>query len=89
MFMMLLQGSWHHGGLFMGMHWAWWLFWLAAAVAIAWAFWRVRAERVDAHRAAERSLAAEELLRQRFARGEIDEGELVEKMAALNASRGR
>lgn len=89
MFMMLLQGSWHRGGLFMGMHWAWWIFWIAAAAVIVWAFWRLRADRVDAHRSAERSLAAEEALRERFARGEIDEGELIEKMAALKASRGR
>lgn len=84
---MMLQGSWHHEGLFMGMHWAWWIFWIAVAAAIAWAFWRLRADRVDAHRAAERSLAAEEALRERFARGEIDEEELVERMAALQASR--
>ena len=85
----MLWDSWHHGGLFMGMHWAWWIFWIAAAAVIVWAFWRLRAEPVDAHRMAERSLAAEEVLRARFARGEIDEGELVEKMAALKASRGR
>ena len=86
MFMMLLQGSWHRGGLFMGMHWAWWLFWLAVAVAIAWALWRVRAERVDAHRAAERSLAAEESLRDRFSCGEIDEEAFIERMGVRRAA---
>lgn len=85
---MLMQGSWHDQGLFMGMHWAWWIFWIAAAAAIVWAFWRVRADRMEAHRAAERSLAAEEALRERFARGEIDEEELAERMAVLRASRG-
>lgn len=85
---MLLQGSWHDQGLFMGMHWVWWIFWIAAAAAIVWAFWRVRADRVEAQRAAERSLAAEEALRERFARGEIDEEELAERMEVLRASRG-
>lgn len=83
----MMQGSWHDTGLFMGMHWAWWIFWIAAAAAIVWALWRLRAERVEAHRAAEASLAAEEVLRERFARGEIDEEELGERMAALRASR--
>jgi len=45
--------------------------------------------RMDARRAAARSLAAEEALRERFARGEIDEEELVQRMAALRASRDR
>jgi putative membrane protein len=83
---MILQGSWHGEGLFMGMHWAWWIFWIAAAAVIVWALWRLRADRVDARRAAARSLAAEEALRERFARGEIDEDELAARMAALRAS---
>lgn len=85
---MMLQGSWHHEGLFMGMHWAWWIFWIAAAATIVWAFWRLGADRAEAHREAERSLAAEEVLRERFARGEIDEDELLDRMETLKGSRG-
>ncbi|MDX1623827.1 MAG: hypothetical protein R3199_07580 [Gemmatimonadota bacterium] len=40
----------HHQGLFLGMHWAWWLFWAATFVALAWAFWRLHVDREETHR---------------------------------------
>jgi uncharacterized membrane protein len=79
--------SWHRQGLYMGMHWAWWLFWILALVVLAWAFWRLYADRVAVRREAERRRRAEEILRQRFARGEIDEDELVQRLTALQSSR--
>lgn len=78
--------SWHHQGMYMGMHWGWWLFWLAALAILLWAFWRLLAERSDTHREAEEMLQAEEILRRRFARGELDEEEFARRLAALQAS---
>lgn len=82
------QGEvWHRQGLYMGMHWAWWLFWIAAFVVLGWAFWRLVAERREARAGTRQMVEAEEILRQRFARGEIDQEELVERMRALHAVR--
>lgn len=78
---------WHRQGLYMGMHWAWWLFWIAAAAMVAWAFWRLAAERREAHERVREAVAAEEALRERFARGEISESELVDGMRELRTSR--
>lgn len=86
---MFIQQSdvWHRQGLYMGMHWAWWLFWIGLVLVLAWAFWRLHAERREARAGARRMVQAEELLRQRFARGEIDEEELLDGMRALHAAR--
>lgn len=82
------QGEpWHRQGLYMGMHWAWWLFWILVLLVLAWAFWRLASEQREARTAARRMLRAEETLRQRFARGEIDEEELLERMRALHVTR--
>lgn len=81
-------GGWHHEGLYMGMHWIWWLFWIGTLAVLGWAFWRLYADRAGARREAERMLQAEGMLRERFARGEIDEEELARKMTALRTSRG-
>lgn len=75
---------WHRQGMFLGMHWAWWSFWFATVVVLIWALWRVHAERVEARRDAAVRLSAEELLRQRFARGEISEEEYVAKLRVLS-----
>jgi len=80
-----VQVPWHRQGLFMGMHWAWWLFWIGAALAVLWAFWRLYAD----NRAARRELAqlreAEQELRGRHARGEIDQKQLVFGLTELLA----
>ena len=77
------QLPWHRQGMFYGMHWAWWLVWIATAVVLLWALWRLHADRVETHRDATRRLAAEEVLRQRFAKGEISEEEYVGKLRLL------
>jgi uncharacterized membrane protein len=71
----------------MGMHWAWWLFWIATIVVVAYAFWRLHAERAEARREAARLLEAEEVLRRRYAQSEIGEEELLRRTAALQGSR--
>lgn len=86
---LFLQQSepWHRQGLYMGMHWAWWFFWMVLFVVLGWAFWRLAAERRDARLSVRRLVVAEETLRQRFAQGEIDEEELLRGMRALHATR--
>jgi uncharacterized membrane protein len=84
----MLEGTpWHRQGLFAGMHWAWWLLWLATIAVLIWAFWRLAAERREAHARCREIVDAEEILRGRFARGEIGEAELVDGMRALRGSR--
>lgn len=75
--------SWHEGGLFMGMHWAWWLFWTFTLLVIAWAFVRLVSDRSETHKHVGRKEAAEEALRRRFAAGEIDEDEYARRMKVL------
>lgn len=88
LFLVIQQSEpWHRQGLYMGMHWAWWLFWLAAAAVVVWAFWRLAADRREAHDRVRQIVAAEETLRDRFARGEISEAELAEGLRALRATR--
>ena len=48
----LQQMSWHDGGLFMGMHWMWWLVSLGAFCLLAWAFVRLYADRAEIRRRA-------------------------------------
>lgn len=75
--------SWHDGGMFIGMHWAWWSVWILTLIILAWALWRVVTERSETHRRVEREEAAEKELRRRFARGEIDEDEFAARLRAL------
>lgn len=51
-------------------------------LVLLWALWRVHVDRVEAHRDAEH-LRAEDVLRHRFARGEIDEEEYTRRLQAL------
>lgn len=32
----MAQGR-HHDGLYMGMHWGWWIFWILLLVVVVWA----------------------------------------------------
>lgn len=77
------QLPWHRQGMFFGTHWAWWLIWIATVVVLLWAFWRLLADRREAHRDATRRLSAEDVLRHRFAKGEISEEEYVARLRLL------
>ncbi len=79
--------TWHNRGLYMGMHWGWWVFWIVLLLVVLWAFWRLYAERSETRREAAGAMRAEEALRERFARGEIDEEELTRRLKALELSR--
>ncbi|MBT8335521.1 MAG: SHOCT domain-containing protein [Gemmatimonadetes bacterium] len=80
--------AWHDGGMFMGMHWAWWSIWIVTLVILAWAFFRMFADRSETRRRQRDRERAEEALRERFARGEIDDQEFEARMESLRRSRG-
>jgi len=75
--------TWHDGGMFVGMHWLWWFFWVLTLLVIGWAFVRSAADRSEAHRDVLHREAAEDTLRQRFAAGEIDEEQYTQRMKVL------
>lgn len=80
---------WHRQGMFMGMHWAWWFLWIGTIAIVAWAFYRLAADRMVAKREAARIREAETELRLRHARGEIDDQELARELTALLTSATR
>ena len=82
-----MSDAWHEGGLFMGMHWAWWAFAAGTLLVLVWAFWLAFAERGSTHRKAMKREAAEEALRQRFAQGELSEDRFAEMLRVLRESR--
>jgi putative membrane protein len=75
--------AWHNGGLFMGMHWLWWLIVIGTFCAMAWAIVRVSTDRSTTSRRVDAQEVAEEALRRRFASGEIDEEEFVRRLKIL------
>lgn len=85
--MMSQMQRWHDGGLFMGMHWLWWSIWILAILLLGWALLRLVADQRGTHRRVEREAGAEEQLRQRFARGEIDEEEYERRLRVLHETR--
>lgn len=84
--MLMQHMAWHNGGLFMGMHWLWWAFWLVVFVLLVVAFWRLFADRSETRQRVAHEEAAEEALRKRFANGEIDEDEYVRRLKVLRES---
>jgi len=75
--------SWHEGGMFIGMHWVWWILWILTLAFLLWAFWRMAIDRRETHRRSEGRAEAEAALRERFARGEVDEEEFRKRMRIL------
>jgi uncharacterized membrane protein len=81
--------SWHHQGLYMGMHWLWWIFWIAVALIVLWVFLRLGTDERSRRTEQGRREAAEDVLRRRFSEGEIDEDEFLHRMRLIRESRGR
>ena len=79
-----MNTPWHADGMFVGMHWIWWIIWICTIGVLLWALWRALADRADTHNRVARQEAAEEELRRRFAVGEIDEDEFVQRMRILS-----
>jgi putative membrane protein len=78
--------SWHNGGLFMGMHWLWWGFWIVLLAVLGLAFWRLASDRVQTRRSVTEEEIAEDALRRRFAKGEIGEEEYGRRLKVLRES---
>ncbi|NIU33905.1 MAG: hypothetical protein GWN82_25380 [Gemmatimonadetes bacterium] len=78
----------HHEGMYMGLHWAWWIVWLAIGVALLWGLARTLAWHPTNASSSDRDPAsAEEILHARYARGEISEVEFRDRSRALGRSR--
>ena len=73
----------HDEGLFMGMYWIWWTFWLAMLAVLLLAFWRLLTDRSQTRRTLFEEERAEEVLRHRYATGEIDENEYARRLKVL------
>lgn len=78
-----MSTSWHDGGMFGGMHWGWWSVWIVTFLILCWGFFRLFSDRSETRRNVRRKEAAEEELRSRFVRGEINETDLEDQMKVL------
>lgn len=86
---------WGHDGWMMGAHWGWWIFWLVAAVLLVWVLVRVLQSGEGTSSGPGGASGAgtrpepdpEQVLRNRFARGEISEEEFRRRMEVLRESR--
>lgn len=78
-------GGWHHDGHMLGMHFGWWIFFIAVVVLVVWLVVRGGSGRAEGTRADPSSSDAEEILRRRFAEGEIDQEEYQERLRELRS----
>lgn len=78
-----LFGRWHHDGMVMGLHWGWWSFWILTVIGLVWAGWRALDDRAVPRKVRRRADTAEDVLRRRFADGEIDDEEFHRRLRAL------
>lgn len=80
-------GPFHHqDGMWMGWHWAWWLFWLVVLGVVVWGLTRVARGAASPTRGRKGLAEAEQVLRERFARGEISREEYEERLVVLRGS---
>jgi len=75
--------GWHDGGMMWGMHWGWWSFWILALLLFGWVIWRTSTTGRRDGPPGSGGPSPEDELRARFARGEIDEDELRDRLRAL------
>jgi putative membrane protein len=83
---MLQSAAWHSQGMFMGVHWLWWAFLLFTGVILVWALWRTLSDDRGARRSSASHETAEDALRERFARGDVDEDEYIRRLEVLRNS---
>lgn len=81
MAMWATQMPWHDGG----MHWGWGGFWILVALVLAVLLWGGMRSRSGGRRSGGVGRDAEEELRSRFARGEIDEEEFARRLEVLRS----
>jgi putative membrane protein len=84
--MAIQSSSWHYQGMFMGVHWLWWSFLLFTGVVLVWGLWRMLSDDRGTRRSSAIHESAEEALRERFAKGEVDEEEYVHRLQVLRDS---
>lgn len=78
---------WYGDGHMVGMHWGWWIFWLVVVGFLVWLVARTTGDRSSGGAPpppAPRS--PEEILRERFAKGEISDEEFRNRLRALKDS---
>lgn len=75
--------GWYHNGHFWGMHFGWWIFWILLLAAVIWIFSRSAAGRSSDPQAHTSRDDPEEILRRRFAAGDIDRDEYEERLQEL------
>ena len=77
---------WYGDGHMMGMHWGWWIFWIVVVVFVVWLVVRTTGEGAGSTPPPPRAQSPEEILRERFAKGEITEEEFRSRLRALKDS---
>lgn len=80
---------WYGDGHMMGMHWGWWIFWLVVVVFLVWVVARTTGSGSAGAGQAPPPTAPrspEEILRERFAKGELSEDEFRTRLQALEDS---
>lgn len=78
------QTMWYGNGHMVGMHWGWWIFWLLVLALLVTFVIRAKDGRGTPSGPASRS--AEDVLKERFAKGEIAEDEYQERLRILRES---
>lgn len=71
------------GGHMMGLHWGWWGFWIVVLMLLLWGVGRGLGRGGSQGGETTSGASAEETLRRRFAKGEIDEEEYRRRLEAL------
>lgn len=80
---------WYGDGHMVGMHWGWWIFWIAVVAFLVWLVARTTGSGATGSGAASPPSprqSPEEILRERFAKGEITEEEFRERLRVIRES---
>jgi len=78
-----MYDGWYHNGHFWGMHVGWWIFWIVLVGVIVWVFSRSTAGRGPGPNDHPSRDDPEEILRRRFAAGDIDRDEYEDRLREL------
>ena len=80
---------WYGDGHMVGMHWGWWIFWLVVVGFLVWLVARTTGSAANGGGSTpplSPRQSPEEILRERFAKGEITEEEFRERLRAIRDS---
>lgn len=82
---------WYGDGHMIGMHWGWWIFWLVVVAFLVWLVARMTgtsSSSAGTPPPPPPRQGPEEILRERFAKGEISEEEFRKRLHAIRESEG-